>query len=251
MKIATLPAYVGFFPLATMAEDDKAFKICTISGGLDVTRFVSRTTSNFFRSAIEDVELIREVISEGAINGGIAKAATLDQLANSLDWEARGLNPNDTTLTAGLAYADDRQDRRVERTVSIHPNAPFVGTKESDLALTESAATILPWLVDRRSIPTKWHLSHENGRVFPVQDEGASEQAYKAAWLLSYGETALYYPPLSAFGHPFNLGDVTGPNWNFRDHPAIAPAQPRNNPDRVATFTKPYADAVAEKTQNP
>lgn len=158
---------------------DKAFKICSISGGLDVTRFVSSTTRNFFRSAMEDAELIREAISEGGYNGGIVNGMhDLEQLGQTLDWQARGLHPENTTLDAQLGYVDDRKDRRVERYISL-ANEPIVGDKQSDMALIESATNLLPWLVDRRSVPSLWWLPHQNGRLLP-QDEGASKQAYTA-----------------------------------------------------------------------
>ena len=31
------------------SDDDKAFKICSVSGGMDVTRLVSSNTRNFFK----------------------------------------------------------------------------------------------------------------------------------------------------------------------------------------------------------
>ena len=52
-------------------NQSKAYKICSVSGGLDVVRLVSGNTRNFFRSALEDVEFIREYVSEAALNGGI------------------------------------------------------------------------------------------------------------------------------------------------------------------------------------
>lgn len=200
-------------PLA-QADQDKAFKICSVSGGLDVTRLVSSTTRSFFRSAIEDVELIREVISESAFYGGLANGLNMGELSQTLDWQARNLTAQDTTVTAGLGYSDDQRDRHIERYVSLSENAPFVGTKESDLAMVEAASTIFPWIVDRRSLPSSWFLEHQNGRNLPSEGKSSAvEQLYTAAWIGTKGEAWLYYPPLTVYGHPLNFGDVLGSHY--------------------------------------
>jgi hypothetical protein len=51
--------------------DNKTYKICNVLGGLDVTRVVSSNARHFFQGAIEDVELIREYVSQAAANEGI------------------------------------------------------------------------------------------------------------------------------------------------------------------------------------
>ena len=80
-------------------EGDKSFRICTVLGGLDVTRYVSRDARSFFAGALDDVELIREVITETALNGVIGCRMTLDELNNTLDRHGRGYDNNETLQT--------------------------------------------------------------------------------------------------------------------------------------------------------
>ena len=234
-----------------VVDPDKAFKICSVSGGLDVTRLVSSTTRSFFQSAIEDVELIREVISESAYNGGIVNGIhNLDQLSQTLAWEDRSTTENpltaqDTTVTAGLGYVDDRPSRHIERYVSLFENFPFVGDKEADLAMVETASNIFPWIIDRRSVSSKWWLEHQNGRV--IQNDATSnsiEQLYTAAWIGTKGEAWLYYPPLTVYGHPLNFGDVLGSHYDSREEEFVKPNFPEKNPERISYFTKPYPDTA-------
>lgn len=161
-------------------------KICSISGGLNIARLVSSNTQNLFRDALEDVEFIREYIGEAALNGGIAGGLhDLNALSQTLSWQARNLTPNETTLSAGLGYSDDRPDRRVERYVGS-ANEPFVGNKTSDMALIDSASNIFPWIVDRRSLENKWYVSHQNGRS--ARKKRKFERLYVAAWIGTRGE---------------------------------------------------------------
>lgn len=257
-------------PLPGANNEDKTYKICSISGGLDVTRLVSSTTRNFFQSALEDVELIREVISETAWNvnqnqrvqGEAASAdatygqADLNVMEDTLDWQARneayGLNltDNDTTVTAGIGYCDDRDSRRVERFVSLSSNQPYVGTKQTDMALVEAAGNIFPWLVDRRSVKTSWWVPHLNGKHVDENDastagsRGSFEQLYTAAWIGTKGEAWLYYPPLRVYGHPLGFGDVLGSHYESQDEEFVQPNLPQNNPTRISYFTKPYPDSA-------
>jgi hypothetical protein len=233
------------------SSSNKAYKICTVSGGLDVARLVSSNTRSLFRSAIEDVELIREYISEAAYNGGLAGGLSdLDGLAATLDWQSRNMSPAETTVSVGLGYTDDRSDRHVDRFVSASPNQPFVGTKALDMALVDSASNIFPWIVDRRSVPSKWWVNHTNGRTLLFGDNkdaslGGAElneatdhenyfaQLYTAAWIGTKGEAWLYYPPLRVYGHPLNLGDVVGgDNYESQDSEFVRPNLPQNNPER-------------------
>ena len=132
------------------------------------------------------MEFIREYISEAALNGGIAGGLhTLQGLNQTLDWRARGFSPQDTTVSAGLGYTDDRSDRRIERYVAL-VNEPFVGTKDSDVALIDSASIIFPWIVDRRSLEEKWYISHQNGRS--ARKNKDFERLYVAAWIGTRGE---------------------------------------------------------------
>jgi hypothetical protein len=136
----------------TSSNINKAYKICTVSGGLDVARLVSSNTRSLFRSAIEDV----------AFACGLSD---LDNLAATLDWQARNLSSAETTVSAGLGYTDNRPDRHVERWASTAANEPLVGTIALDMALVDSASKIFPWIVDRRSVPSKWWLNHTDGRT--------------------------------------------------------------------------------------
>ena len=81
------------------AEGDKSFRICSVLGGLDVTRYVSRDARSFFAGALDDVELIREVITETALNGGVGHRMTLAELNNTLDRHGRGYDNNETVQT--------------------------------------------------------------------------------------------------------------------------------------------------------
>ena len=170
----------------------------------------------------------------------------------TLDWQARqnNLSSNDTTLSAGLGYADDRENRRVECFVSLAVNEPFVGTKQSDMAIIDSASNIFPWIVDRQSIPSKWWRSHQNGRPVLERDDdddqaaGHYEQLYTAAWIGTKGEAWLYYPPLSVYGHPLTFGDVLGSSYESQHEEFVKPNLPENNPGRISYFTKPYPDSA-------
>jgi len=229
------------------AAADKTLKICSITGGLDIARLFSSNTRNFFRSAIEDVELIREYISESAVNGGISGFHDLSAMAATLDREARGLNPfvASNTVNAGLGYTDDRADRRVERYVSLN-NEPLVGDKAADIAMIDSASNIFPWIVDRKSIEERWWLKdHQNGRSEgSTKEKFRFEQLYVAAWIGTYGEAWLYYPPMRVYGHPFSFGDILGPNYNSHEEEFVKPNLPENKPDRSAYFTAPYPDSA-------
>jgi hypothetical protein len=223
------------------ASNPKLYKICSATGGLDVARLVSSNTRSLFRSAIEDVEFIREYISEAAYNHGIVGGLSdLDAIAATLDWQARGKSPRDTTVTAGLAYCDDREDRRVDRFVSLSNNQPFHGDKAADMALIDTASNILPWIVDRRSVPSRWWTNHTNGRstldetteTDMTDSDNQFQQLYTAAWIVTKGEANLYYPPLRVYGHPLVLADVVGPHFETQDQPFVKPNLPENNPTR-------------------
>ena len=76
----------------------------------------------------------------------------------------------------------------------------------SDAAMIDSSTDILPWLVDRRSRESKWNVCHRNGR-----SEGAEktplpfDKLYAAGYVLSWGDSLWYYPPLQLYGHPFTM----------------------------------------------
>ena len=70
---------------------DKAYKICSLAGGFHLTRLVSSQTLRLFEDALDDVELLREYISEAATNKGIVGGKhSLEELDQSFDWRARG-----------------------------------------------------------------------------------------------------------------------------------------------------------------
>jgi hypothetical protein len=231
-----------------LSSKKKTYQICSVSGGLDVTRLVSISTRSLFRSALE---FIREYISEAALNKGIVGGLSdLDAMAATLDWQPRGKTSGDTTITAGLGYCDDRNDRRMDRFVSLSESSlPLVGNKATDMALIDTASNILPWIVDRRSVPSKWWVSHTNGHSQLVVEKNANEtttglptedssdyhhfqQLYTAAWIGTKGEAYLYYPPMRVYGHPIAFGDVLGSHYESQDAPFIKPNLPENNPER-------------------
>ena len=82
-----------------------------------MTRYISKDARNFFSGAIDDVDLIREVITETALNGGVGHRMTLVELNGTLDTTGRDyLNDTSikTTLEAVGSYVDDRPDRRID-----------------------------------------------------------------------------------------------------------------------------------------
>ncbi|KAI2506326.1 hypothetical protein MHU86_8157 [Fragilaria crotonensis] len=230
------------------SSQNKSSKICDVLGGLDVTRFVSSHTRQVFRGAIEDVELIREYVSLAAANQGIVGGmSTLKALNNSLDWKGRGLPQGTTTVGANLGYADDRSDRLVDRYVSLSDDQPLVGDKESDMMIADTLSNIFPWIVDRRTAEKNWMIPHQNGRSEGADKEPlVFESLYIAAWIGTYGNAWLYYPPVLDFGEgrPFNFGDLVGSDFYTLDLPYIKPNLPENNPTRKAYLAEPYADVA-------
>ena len=235
---------------------DKSYKICSVLGGLDVTRFVSRDARAFFAGAIEDVELIREVVGETTLNGGVGHRMTLNELSHSLDYRGRGINGSDavkeTTIEAGLGYVDDRPDRRMEFYVSLAGGLAENSTSsknevEAELAMVQAAALLFPWIVDRKSKTAYWYVSHENGRSEGQKKEPFRfNSLYSAAWIGSWGEAWAYYPPSNAKagGLPTTLADVIGPFYQCHDCPFVLPNRPENNPEKRAYLTSPYADVA-------
>ena len=226
-------------------KDEKSLKICSISGGLDIARLYSSYTRRFFSGAIEDVELIREYISEAAQNGGIQGFHDIKDMARTVDWKARNLTKSAAADPQNLGYVDDRRDRRVERYVSLQ-NEPFAGDKAADMAMIDSASNILPWIVDRKSVEAEWWLKdHQNGRTEgPMKEMFLLNKLYVAAWIGTYGDAWLYYPPLRVYGHPLTFGDVMGADYNSHSEEFVKPNLPQNNPRRAAYFTSPYADTA-------
>lgn len=229
--------------------DDKAFVICNVQGGLDVTRVVSSNARQIFGGAAEDVELMREYVSQAASNGGISGGfSDLGDLGRSLQWRRRGLPRGTTTVDAGLGYVDDRPGRSMDRYASIN-NAPTVGDKQTDMRIIDAVSNLFPWIVDRRSLERRWYTPHQNGRSegpakgpFPF----ASLSLYTAAWIGTNGSAWAYYPPLSVFGngHPFGMGDVVGGFLDAAGLPFVSANLPENNPSRRVAFADPYPDVA-------
>ena len=227
---------------------DRSFKICSVLGGLDVMRLVSSSTRSFFGGAIEDVEMIREFVSEAITNKGIRGGlSNLAELNQTLDWVSRDeYEVKTTTLEAGLGYSDDRIDRRIDRFVGV-TNKPLVGDKETDMAIVDSVSLIFPWIVDRKSNQEFWKVDHQNGKSEgPGKEPFLFDSLYSAAWIGSYGEAWAYYPPLNPDedGKPFTLGDVIRGDYNSHEEPFVKPNLPENNPSRKAFFTTPYPDTA-------
>ena len=230
-------------------ETSKPFKICSVLGGLDITRLVSSNSRSFFQSAIEDVELIREFVGVAAITGkGIRGGiSTLQGLEQTLDWRGRGFEERITTVQANLAYVDDRPDRTMERFVAINTDKPLVGDQETDLAIVNSLNLIFPWIVDRKSVQSKWWTPHQNGQSQgPSKEPFRFESLYTAAFLGTYGEAWAYYPPLSVYGEgsPLTFGDILPNDYNSKQEEFVAPNLPNANPTKQTFFSKPYPDSA-------
>lgn len=231
----------------------EGLQICSVAGGLHVARLVSSNTRSLFRDLLADVESIREYVAEAAYNGGIVgdyyneheedddgptKTSRLDALSHTLDWQARGLASDDTTVSAGLGYSDDRPHRRMERYVSS--TSSMENKKETDLALLDSVSNIFPWLVDRRNREDRWYVSHQNGKS--TQEHLASERLYVSAWIrTTQTQVHLRYPPLPrAFPnhtHPMGFGDIQ----DFLMQPNLS----SNNDQLLSSVSAPYADTAS------
>lgn len=229
----------------------KEKKICNILGGLDLTRLRSFQTLSLFKDGIEDVELMREVVTKSMYNGGLAGGlSNLDELSSTLDTLARGLSPNiTTTLSAGLGWVDDRADRRIERQVTT-PNQPFVGDKQADATFSDTVSNILPWIRDRRAKERHWYNSHQNGRTEGISKaEVPYDSLYIGVWIVTPGDAIWYYPPMSAFAHPYTFSDIMGGDYSWRVYPAEPLGWPFNHSVRGgnlkdALYDPPYADVA-------
>ncbi|CAB9529589.1 Receptor-type guanylate cyclase gcy [Seminavis robusta] len=229
------------------ADDTKDYKICDAIGGLDVTRLVSTNARNFFAEAIDDVELMREYLSESALTANwTSDFDSLDELAATLDWQARNLTRGTTSVEAGLGYTDDRPNRRMDRFVGL-AHQPLVGDLYTDFLMMDALSPLLPWIVDRKSREDVWWKSHQNGRSEGDKKESFMfESLYTAAWVVSKADAVVYYPPLAVYGHPLTMGDVVGGQYDSSQDAFIVPNLPENNPLRQASFTAPYPDVALE-----
>jgi tRNA A-37 threonylcarbamoyl transferase component Bud32 len=227
----------------TDANNNKDFKICNVLGGLDVTRFVATRAKGFFAMAIDDVELSREFLAESLISRETyGDFPTLEAMSETLDYTSRGLPEGTTTVDAGIGYSDDREDRRIERFMSL-VDAPLVGDKKADFDMIDTFTLLFPWLVDRQAKEGLWHVEHING-----QNQGGNREPftfdslYTAAWSVTWGGGCTYYPPLQQYG--VTMGDVIGGTYSLREELYVVPFLPENNPERHAFFTKPYPDTA-------
>jgi hypothetical protein len=225
-------------------SEDKNYKICDVLGGLDVTRLVSRNARTFFTAAIDDVELLREFLNEATGHQTrTSDFASLDMMAQTLDWQGRNLTNGTTTLEAGLGYTDDRRDRRIDRFVGLL-REPLVGDKETDFFMMDALSPIFPWIVDRRSKESSWKKEHQIGKSQGDEKEPFMFDAlYVAAWLVSYAEVVIYYPPMNTLqgpmGVPLTMADVVGSHYASHEDAFVKPNLPANNPERKAKFTAP------------
>ncbi|CAB9505250.1 Gamma-aminobutyric acid (GABA) B receptor [Seminavis robusta] len=244
-------------------DDDgsSSLRICSLSGGLDVLRLSSVSIRRAFQGSLEDVEYIRCYVVEAAYNKnlqgsvGASSMMTLDQLAHSLDTLARNVSTNATTLSVGLGYADDRPNRRVERVVSLANPSPFVGTKETDLALIDSVANIFPWMVQRTAFSrdnnsstddsTSTAFSRDNNSSTTSTSIQQDDRLYVAAWIGSSGEAWMYYPPFQEITgqHPMTFADVAGDHYNSRQEEFVQPNLPPHIIHKPY-FTPPYPDTA-------
>ena len=235
--------------------EEKGNQICSLSGGLNAVGIMGSILRVAFQSALQDVEFIREFLQESARNHNemyqlhphndsslqqlrpqsMIRGMSLEELALTLDVEARNYSSSNTTTTveAGLGYSDDRPDRRIERYVGLI-HEPLVGTKQTDLSFIEPTATIFPSLVDRTS----------NVAYDPSGSRNTGQPLYQAAWIGTRGEAWTYYPPLTkSYGHPLTFGDVLGPRYDSQDEEFVKPNLPPAFIDK-AYFTKPYPDTA-------
>lgn len=227
-----------------LLDAPKRLKICSVLGGLDLTRLRSSEARSLFKGAIEDVELIREYFSEAIANDALGGGmSNLDELRATLDWQARNLTAQDDTLSAGLGYSDDRIDRRIDRLVSSSPNLPFVGTKQTDAAMMDVISNILPWIVDRKTNENLWFLDHQNGRSqAPESEPLVFESLYMAGYVLSWADNIWYYPPLVRYGHPLGIADALGGAFDSHGIVVGAGFLPDENPEHSSHFYGPYPD---------
>ena len=103
-----------------------------------MARLASQEAWNIFREAVEDVELMREYLGESLYNQGIKGGLhNLEEMANTLDWEARNVSSNWTTEDAGIGIVDDREGRKVDRFVS-EKYGPSIGNHTTDMAMVDT-----------------------------------------------------------------------------------------------------------------
>jgi hypothetical protein len=224
----------------------KDYVICDYIQGLELTKLASVNSRGLFSGSILDVEQLRESLVESAQYGGTINGFyQLDRLAQSLDWKARGLPANTTTVEALDSYVDDRADRRVERWLPLSGRDPLVGDKQSDMKFADSLSSILPWIVDRASKESSWWKNHQSGRSEGrFKEPFRFDKFYLAGWFIMHSDLNIYYPPLNVLkeGHPFTLDEVVGEGFTAHEAAYFKPALPEYNPNREALFSSPYPD---------
>jgi hypothetical protein len=224
----------------------KDYVICEHSQGLEVTKLASVNARALFSASIQDVEQLREYLVEAAQYGGTINGFyQLDKLAQSLDWKARGLPANTTTVEALESYVDDRADRRVERWAPLVGPDPLVGDKQSDMKFADSLSSMLPWIVDRSSRESSWWKYHQSGRSEGrFKEPFRFDKFYVAGWFVMHSDLMIYYPPMTVFGGglPFNMDEVVGEGYTAHEAAYFKPALPKYNPNREALFSVPYPD---------
>ena len=240
---------------------DKEHKICHVLGGIELTRLTSYRTRRLFQDAIDDLELIREYVTESLYNGGGIVGGLRDaaEMASTFDYAGRNAS-GQTTVDYGIAYVDDRPDRHMDRRVGVTytnngTTAVPTNGSELELAMIDATSNILPWIVDRKSIESEWYVRHQNGRSegphIPKLD---FDRLYTAVWINTRNDASVYYPPMNrVLGMPYTFGDAIGGNFSFKplfdlfwtggpdNGPPTASPIP---PGRISFFGPAYSDLV-------
>jgi hypothetical protein len=108
--------------------------------------------------------------------------------------------------------------------------------------MMDAVSPLFPWIVDRKSKEESWRKDHQIGKSQGDEKEPFMFDAlYVAAWLVSYNEVVIYYPPMNTLsnGKPFTMADVVGSHYDTHEDAYLKPNFPENNPQRKATFTAP------------
>ena len=98
-----------------------------------------------------------------------------------------------------------------------------------------------------RSVEKKWWVTHNNGRTEgPFKPQFIYEQIYLAAYIMTFGEVALYYPPLQRLvGHPFVFSQVLGTDYSSRQQDIMQSNRPGGSIQRRRAYIgPPYPDAA-------
>jgi hypothetical protein len=121
-----------------------------------------------------------------------------------------------------------------------------VGDKATDAVMMDVASNILPWIVDRKKNKDMWSDEHQNGHSqAPRLEPLVFDSLYAAGYALSWGNIIWYYPPLSEYGHPLQIADVLGGEFDSHGIVTRAGFLPNENPLHLSAFYGPYADIAS------